>query len=76
MKKGGIKMAGYYEVEHAALKAIGFSGFIKATLECIENGSLTIVVQDNHAIQINRCEKYKLEEYIEEINSLGGEFKV
>lgn len=63
----------YYEAEHAALKAIGFSGFIKATLECIENGSLTIVVQDNHAIQINRCEKYKINEYDEELVSEGGE---
>jgi len=56
----------YYEVENEALKAIGFTGFIKATLECMKNGSLTIVMQDNHAIQINRCEKYKLDEYIEE----------
>lgn len=55
-----------YEAEHASLKAIGFTGFIKATLECIENGSLTIVVQDNHAIQVNRCEQYTLGEYNEE----------
>lgn len=37
---------------------VRFKNFLQNSLSSIKNGSLTVVLQDRQAIQVNICEKY------------------